>query len=146
MHVRCERKCLPAALLRACCTCVNMPLVPETAGVVLCSSPRSLRHLRREVVRASHGMSTSAAATLSRCVGGRRIRCAIVSTSDLRTVFWVNHSPSPCPIFLRDMSYFLLVSASSLGRNNHSIWWKRCRRIFHLSLGPPCTTEIKLSR
>ena len=138
--------CRPATCLRICCTRVNMPLDPETDRVMICSSPRILRHLRREVVRASHGMSTRAAATSSRCVGGRRIRCAIVSTSDLRTVFRVDHSPSPCPIFLRDMSYFLLVSASSLGRNTRSIWWKRCRRICHVSLGPPWTTEIKSSR
>ena len=41
--------CLPVALLWACFTRVNMPLDPETAGVMLLSRPRGLHHLRSEV-------------------------------------------------------------------------------------------------
>ena len=62
--------CLPAAILRVCCTRVNMPLDPETAGVMLCRIPRSLRHSRNEVVRNFLGMSESAAATFSCRLGG----------------------------------------------------------------------------
>ena len=80
-------KCLPAAILRACCTRVNIHLNPETAGLMLCSSPRSLRHLCREVVRAFLGMAASASATLSCRIGGRCSRWEIVSRSHPRTVF-----------------------------------------------------------
>ena len=118
--------CRPAARLRACYTRVNKLLDTATSWVILCSSPRRLRHLLREVVRASRGMAVRAAATLSRRVGRRRSRCAIVSRSHPSTIFWVNHAPYPCPSFLRDMGSLLLVSASLLGRNNWSIWWKRC--------------------
>ena len=138
--------CRSAALLRACCTCVNMTFDPATAGVMLRSSHRSLLHLRRELVPASQGMATRAEATLSHHVGGRRSRCAIVSRSHPSTVFWVDHSPSPCPSFFREMGFFLFVSFSSLQRNTRSIWWKMCHRIWQLSLGPPWTTETKSSR
>ena len=53
--------CLPDALFRACCTRVNMPLDPATAGLMLRSSPRSLHNLHKEVVRAFLGMDSSAA-------------------------------------------------------------------------------------
>ena len=39
--------CLPAALLRAFFTHVNIPIDPATSLVMMCSSPRSLRHFRR---------------------------------------------------------------------------------------------------
>ena len=55
--------CLPAAILRECCTRMNMHIDPATAMLMLCSSPRSLRHLCREVVRAFLSMAASAAAT-----------------------------------------------------------------------------------
>ena len=139
-------KCLPAALLRSCCTRVNITLDPVTAGVMLCSSPRRLRNLRREVVRAFQVMAASTAATLSRRVGGRQSRCAIVSRPHPRTIFRVDHALSPCPSFFMDIDYFLLVPTSSLGKNTRSIWCKKCRSIWHLSLGPPWTTEIKSSR
>ena len=113
--------CLPDSCLRSCCTCLNMPLDPETAGVMLHSSPRSLRHLRTEVLRASQGMVASAAATLSRRVGGRQSKCTIVSRSQPSIFFWVDHSPSTCTSFLREMGSFLLVLDSLLGRNTHYI-------------------------
>ena len=137
--------CLTDACLRECCTLVNMPLDPVTARVILCNRPRSLRHLYREVLCASRGMSPRAAATLSHCVGGRRSRCVIVSRSHPSTVFQVNYSQSPFPSFLKEMVSLLLVSASLLGCNTRSIWWKRCRIIWNLSLGPPWKTEIKSS-
>ena len=138
--------CLPAAILRSCCTLVNMTLDPAKAGVMLHKIPRSLRHLRREVVQTFPGMTASAAATFSCCLGGRRSRWEIVSRSHPRTVFQVYHAPSPCPRLFRDMDYLRLVYASLLGRNTCSIWWKRCLSIWRLSLGPPCTTEMKSSR
>ena len=136
----------PDTLSRACYTCMNTLLDPETAGVMKCIRSRKLRHLLSEVVRASQGMSSRAAATLSCCVGGMRSRCAIVSRSYLRTVFWVDHASYHCPSFFREMGSFLFVYSSSLWRKTRSIWWKRCRSICHLSLGPPWTTKIKSSR
>ena len=62
---------LPAALLRACCTISNMPLDTATSRVMLRSIPRSLRHLRSDLVWAVLGMSVSAASTLA-CRLGRR--------------------------------------------------------------------------
>ena len=57
--------CLPVALLRACCTCVNMPLYPATAGVMLHSIPGILRHLRSDVVWDDLGMAASVPSTLA---------------------------------------------------------------------------------
>ena len=62
--------CLPAALLRSCCTRVNMPLDLVTAGVILRSSPRSLIHLRKGAVRTFLGMAASVAANFSCRLGG----------------------------------------------------------------------------
>ena len=70
--------CLPVTHLRACCTRVNMPLDPATAGVMLQSSPRRLHHLRSEVECAFLGMTASAAATFYCCLGVRRSRWVIV--------------------------------------------------------------------
>ena len=86
--------CLLVTLLRACCTRVNMPLDLATAGVMLCSSPRSLQHLRSEIECAFLGMSASAATTFSCCLGGNCSRWAIVLMSHPRTVFWVDQAPS----------------------------------------------------
>ena len=66
--------CLPVTLLRECCTSVNMPLNPATAGVMLHSIPRSLIHLRSEVECAFLGMADSAAANFYYRLGGRRSR------------------------------------------------------------------------
>ena len=88
--------CLPSTLLRACCTRVNMPLDPYMTGVVLCSSPRRLRHMHplhhlhhflREVVRAFLWMASNAASTFSCRLGGRHSRWAIVSSSHPRNFF-----------------------------------------------------------
>ena len=117
--------CLPVAILRACFTCVNMPLNTAMDGVMLHRIPRSLHHLSREVVRAFLGMAASAAATLSCRLGGRRSKWEIVSRSHLRTVFRVDHAPYPYPILFREMAYLRLVSAYLLGRNTRLIWWKR---------------------
>ena len=138
--------CRPGTFLRACCNRVNMPLDPATATVMLYSSPRSLHYFFREVGCASRGMAASAAAAFSCHLGGRRSRWSIVSRYHLITVFRVEHAPSPCPVFFRDIGSFLLVSTSSLGRNTRSNWWKKGCSIWHLSLGLPWTTEIKLSR
>ena len=118
-------KCRPDALLRACCTCKNMHLDPATAGVMLRISPRSLRHLRMEVVRTYPGMAASAAATFSCLLGGRHMRWAFVSRSHPMTVSWADHFQSPCPRFFREMESFRLMSKSSLGHKTRSIWWKR---------------------
>ena len=75
--------CLPAALLRTCCIRVNIHLDPATAGVMLRISPRSVCHLRSEVVRAFLGMAASTTSTFSCSMGGGggRSRRAIVSRS-----------------------------------------------------------------
>ena len=138
--------CHPAALLRVCCTRVNMPLDPETAGVMLRSSPRSLRYLHKDLLRAFLEMAFSAVATFFCCLGGRRSRWAIVSMYHLITALRMDYSQFPCRVFFREMVYLRLVSASLLGRNTRSIWWKRYLSIWRLSLGPPWTTEIKSYR
>ena len=138
--------CLPADLLMACCTHVTMPLDPETTGVMLRIIPRSLRHLRREVVQSLLGMAASEATTFSCYLGKRRSSWAIVSRAHLGTFFQVDHDPSLLPSFFREMGFLRLVSASSLGRNTRSIWWKMCLSIWRLSQGPLWTTEMKSSR
>ena len=70
--------CLIVTLLRACFTRANMPLDLATAGVMLHSSPRSLRHLRSEVECAFLGMAASAAATFYYRLGVRRSRWEII--------------------------------------------------------------------
>ena len=137
--------CCPADFLRKCCTHVNIPLDPAIAGVMFFIIPRSLQHLRREVVRVSLGMINSAATTFSCLLGGRRIRWAILSRSYPRTVFRVDHTPSLCPSFFTEMESFPLVSTSLLGLITRSVLWKRCRSIWHPPLGPPWMTEIKFS-
>ena len=86
--------CLPVTLLRACCTRVNMPLDPETAGVMPHSSPRSLRHLSSEVECAFLGMAASAASNFYYRLGERRSRWVIVLMSHRRTLFRLDQAPS----------------------------------------------------
>ena len=69
-----------------------------------------------------------------------------MSRSHLKTVLLVDHVPSPCIRLFREMGSLRLVSASLLRQNTQSIWWKKCRRIWRLSLGPPWTTGMKSSR
>ena len=102
-----------------------MPLDPETAKVMLHSSPRSLRHLRSEVECAFLGMAASAASTFYYCLGERRSRWAIVLMSHPTTVFWLDQAQSSCPSLFREMESLRIVSDSSLGRKTRSIWWKR---------------------
>ena len=120
---------LPVNIFRACCTYVNMPLDLETVGVMLRSSPRSLRHFGSEVECASLGVAAIVAATFSCHLGGRRIRWEIMAGSHPRTVFRVDRSPSPFPRLFRMMGSLRLVSASLLGRKTRSLWWKRCQSI-----------------
>ena len=114
--------------------------------VMLYSSPRSLRHMRREVVNTFLGMAASAAVTFSCLLDWEAKQVGKFSRSHLRIVFWVDHAQYPYPRFFREMGYLRLVSASLFGRNTRLIWWKRCLRIWCLSLDPPWMTEIKLSR
>ena len=91
-----------------------MPLYPETAGVILRSNPRSLRHLRSEAECAFLGMAASATATLSCRLGERRSRWTIVSMYHPRTVFWVDQDSSYFPSFFREMgSLQILVGAEN---------------------------------
>ena len=104
--------CLTVTLLRACCTHVNMPLFTERAAVMLCSKPRSLRHLRSEVECALLGMAASVAATFSCIIGGRCSRWTFALMSHLSTVFRVDQPPSSCPCFFLEMGYLRSVSDS----------------------------------
>ena len=108
--------CLHVALLRACCTRVNMPLDPVTAGVILRNSPRSMHHLCSEVECVFLGMAASTAATFYCRLGGRRSRWAIMSRSHPRNVFIVDRAPYPCPRLFWEMGYLRSVSASVLGQ------------------------------
>ena len=109
--------CIPVALLRACCTRVNMLLDPATAGMMLQSIPRSLRHLCREVDCAFLGMPVSAAATFSCCIGGRHITWAIMTSSHPRNVFLLDRAPYTCLRFFWEMGYLRLVFALPLAGN-----------------------------
>ena len=87
--------CCLAAFLRECCTRVNMPLDPETAGVMLPSIPRSLCPLLSDVVCAVLGVAASVASTFSCGLGGSCSKWVIVPRSHLRTVFQMDQAPYP---------------------------------------------------
>ena len=135
---------LPVALLRACCTRVNMPLDLETAEVMLRSSPRSLRHLCSEVECVFLGMAASTAATFYCCLGGKRSRWAIMSRSHPRTVFLVDWDPSPCPSFFWEMGYLRSVSASPLAGTllSPSLQWGPFEGMLHPCEHAPQSCDV----
>ena len=70
--------CLFADLLRAFCTCVNMPLDPATANVNLIISPSSLCRLHSDMVWAVLGVDVSTDSTLAFSLSRRSRKWATV--------------------------------------------------------------------
>ena len=91
--VRCM--CRPVVLVRACLTCVKMPLAPSTSGVIIRSIPRSLYHFCRDMLWAEGVISSSATCTLTFRFWGRRSNCATVSMFHPNMVLYIDYVVSP---------------------------------------------------
>ena len=99
----------PCARVKVYCSLVNMPPNPVTAGLMLLIRSKSRRHFRREGLSTEGGVADKASWNLVAWFSGSRKIYATVSISQMRTVFILDHTASPCHRLFLEIGYFWWV-------------------------------------
>ena len=116
-------------------------------GTVLRRVPSSLcQHRREHCLELGGGVVLIRARRFLLRYSSRVMTCLTVSIAQPRMTFYMLQAASPLRSFLREIGSSRVVSSLSLGRKSSLMARKRCRVIYPLSVGPPCTIPMKSSR
>ena len=88
----------PMAVSKACCTNVNMPLAPVTAGAMIRRLPRRRLHLCKYQERTLGSITAKVVVTMAPQVVERRRRWRRVYNSHPKITLRVDQAASPCYI------------------------------------------------
>jgi hypothetical protein len=143
--IRRRRPC-SSGCRKASCNVLNKPRDPGIASVIERSSPRRRCHVLVEMRRREGGTESRISWSRRRRWGGSVNVFSLVSIIQPKTVFLVDHAPSPCRSFLTEAgSWRWPPSVLSSGRKTWSSVWRSTRCWFRRAEGGPCTSWMKSS-